>query len=138
MVEAQKEFTELERAIADREKLDVLIGTLKVAEQDRELTKIGTAAKTLKGMNVPLKTIIKRITAAYKGTPAAKGTEEKKPSNRADYAVWNRIKTTAAGSKKGAYTAFMAAVKPHKEANPKFTAKSIESSPEFKAFLAKK
>ena len=138
MVEEHKELTELERAIADREKLDVLIGTLKAAEQDRELTKIHSAVKALKEMNVPLKTIIKRITAAYNGIPVAKGTREKTPSNRADYAVWNKIKTTAAGSKKGAYRAFMAAIKPHKEANPKFTAKSIESSPEFKAFLAKK
>ena len=75
-MEAQKELTELEQAIADREKQEVLIGTLKVAEQDKELTRIRTAVKALKSLGASKETIIERITAAYEGT-------EDKPANGA-------------------------------------------------------
>jgi hypothetical protein len=68
MVELQKELTAIEQAIADKEKLDVLIGTLKVAEQDKELTRIRSAVKSLKSLGASKETIIERITAAYEGT----------------------------------------------------------------------
>jgi hypothetical protein len=83
-MEAQKELTELEQAIADREKLEVLIGTLKVAEKDKELTKIRTAVKTLKSLGASKETIIERITAAYDGTEDepvnGSGTSKPKPA----------------------------------------------------------